>query len=99
MEMLAIGLAIIIGGSLVLLGRWVYVDPRRPLPRWGLLNREHPAVQKVARVYATFLIFFGLFAATGVSFGLLFRNVPGMPVLVLAFAAGGTWLLRPKDFS
>ncbi len=96
MEMLTIGLAILIGGSLVLLGRWVYVNPRRLLPRWGLLNREHPAVQKVAKLYATFLIFFGLLAATGVSFGLLLRNVPGMPLLVLALAVGGAWLLRPK---
>ena len=94
MEMLTIGLAILIGGSLVLLGRWAYVNPRRLLPRWGLLNRD--TAEKVAKLYATFLIFFGLLAATGVSFGFLLRNVPGMPLLVLALAVGGAWLLRPK---
>ena len=95
MEPLTISLTAVVGVCFVLLGRWLYKNPSK-LFRWGFLNPEHPGVQKLARVYATFFIFFGMFASAGLVLALLLRRVPGMPLLAFAVAIGGAWLLRPK---
>jgi len=94
MEPLTISLTAV-GVCFVLLGRWLYKNPSK-LFRWGLLNPEHPGVQKLARVYATFFIFFGMLASAGLVLALLLRRVPGMPLLAFAVAVAGAWLLRPK---
>ena len=96
METLTISLTILAGVCFVLLGRWLFRNPRKLFPGWGFLNPEHRSVQKLARAYATFVIFFGLFASAGVALAFLLRGVPGMPLLILAVAVAGAWLLRPK---
>jgi hypothetical protein len=85
-----------IGIAFVLLGRWLYRNPGKLVPVWGVFNSDHSGVQKLARAYATFLIFFGLFASLGVVLAIILRRVPGMPLLCFAAAAIGAWLLRPK---
>ena len=92
----SIAFTVAVGAVFVLLGRWMYRNPSRLMPSWGILNREHPGVQKVARGYATFFIFFGMFASSAVVLGFLLPGIPGMPVLGLMVAAVGTWLLRPR---
>ena len=84
------------GVCFVWLGRWLYRNPRKLLPGWGFLNPQHPGVQKLTNAYATFFIFFGLFASAGVALAFLLRRVPGMPLLVFAAAVVGAWFLRPK---
>jgi hypothetical protein len=96
MEALTVSLTILIGVCFLLLGRWLYLKPRKMFPAWGLLNREHPGVQKLARVYGVFFIFFGIFASVAVSIAFLLRNVPGLPLLALPIAVVGAWFLRPK---
>jgi hypothetical protein len=96
MESLSILLPILFGVGFVLLGRWLYRNPRKLFPSWGFLNPEHPGVQKIARGYATFFIFFGLLAAIAVAFSFLFRHIPGMSFLAFPIAVAGAWLLRPK---
>jgi hypothetical protein len=96
MESLTISLTMVAGVCFIWLGRWLYRNPRKLLPGWGFLNPEHPGVQKLAKAYATFSIFFGLFASAGVALAFLLRRVPGMPLLVFAAAVVGAWFLRPK---
>lgn len=62
------------GTGFVLLGRWLYRNPYRVFPRWGLLNPKNPKVQRVARLYATFFIFMGVLASGAV---ISFRFLPG----------------------
>lgn len=91
MELLFI---VALGAVFIVLGRWLYRNPRRLVPVWGIFNREHPGVQKVARAYATFFIFFGAFALSGVIVVHLLPGVPGTPILGLLLAVALTWLLR-----
>ena len=79
-----------------MLGRWLYLNPRKMFPSWGLLNREHPGVQKIGRVYGVFFIFFGIFASVAVIFSFLIRGVPGLPLFAFPIAVAGAWFLRPK---
>jgi len=85
---------VVLGAAFILLGRWLYRNPRRLVPVWGIFNREHPGVQKVARAYAAFFIFFGVFAIAGVLVVRLLPGVPGTPILGLLLAVAFTWLLR-----
>jgi hypothetical protein len=94
-SLLTVSLTTVFGACFVLLGRWLYLNPRR-LPSWGFFNPEHSGTQKVARVYATFFIFFGMFASVGIILAFFFRRVPGMSLLSFAVAAGGAWFIRPK---
>ena len=96
MEPLTVLLTTLIGVCFLLLGRWLYLNPRKMFPAWGLLNREHPGVQKIARVYGVFFIFFGIFASVAVGLSFLLRSVPGLPVLAFPIAVAGAWFLRPK---
>ncbi|HUA16810.1 MAG TPA: cytochrome c oxidase assembly factor Coa1 family protein [Verrucomicrobiae bacterium] len=96
METLTVSLTILIGVCFLLLGRWFYRTPRRIFPAWGLLNPEHPGVQKLGRVYGVFFIFFGIFASVAVSFSFFLRSVPGLALLAFPIAVAGAWLLRPK---
>lgn len=96
MEALTVLLTISVGVLFLLLGRWLYRSPRRMLPTWGLLNPEHPGVQKLGRVYGVFFIFFGIFASAAVSFSFLLRSVPGLALFAIPIAIVGAWLLRPK---
>lgn len=86
-------LMIAAGMGFVLLGRWLYKNPRRLVPVWGIFNRDNPGVQKLARAYATFLIFFGMLALSGTIAVLL---LPSWSVVIagLALAVAGTWLVR-----
>jgi hypothetical protein len=95
MEALTVLLTTLIGVCFLLLGRWLYLNPRKMFPAWGLLNREHPSLQKLGRVYGAFFIFFGIFASVGVSLSILLRSVPGLPLLA-PIAVAGAWFLRPK---
>lgn len=95
MEPLAILLPMILGLSFVLLGRWLYKNPSKLFPGWGLLNPEHPGVKKISRVYATLLIFVGTFASVAAAL-VLARSAPGMSLLALPAAIVAAWLLRPK---
>ena len=95
MEPLAILLPMIFGVSFVLLGRWLYKNPNKLLPGWGLLNPEHPGVKKISRVYATLLIFVGTFASVAAAL-ILIRSARGMSLLALPAAILAAWLLRPK---
>ncbi|MGC2247969.1 MAG: cytochrome c oxidase assembly factor Coa1 family protein [Terriglobales bacterium] len=88
-------LPIIFGICFVLLGRWLYKNPGKLFPGWGLLNPENPRVQKLSRIYATFLIFVGAFASLAVALGLI-RSAPGMSLLAFPAAAVAAWFLRPK---
>jgi len=81
----------VLGVTFVLLGRWLYRNPNRLVPSWGIFNRENPGVKKVARAYATFFIFFGTLA---VSVGLL--RGPFAVVLGIPIAVAGVWFLRPR---
>jgi cytochrome oxidase complex assembly protein 1 len=83
-----------VGVVFIFLGRWLYLNPRRLVPVWGIFNREHPGVQKVARAYATFLIFFGAIAVAGPIVVWLLPGVPGTPILGLVLAVVLAWLLR-----
>ena len=89
-------LPVLFGVGFILLGRWLYRNPRRLFPGWGLLNPEHPRVQKIARVYATFFIFVGLLASTAVAFAHILWRVPGESFLAFAVAVAGTWFIRSK---
>jgi hypothetical protein len=95
MEFLKTSPILLFGVGFIVLGRWLYKNPRK-LFRLGFLNPEHPEVQKLARMYATFLIFFGMFASVGIASAFLFRSVPGMPLIALVVSMAGAWLLRPK---
>jgi hypothetical protein len=88
-------LTVALGAIFIVLGRWLYRNPTKIGPKWGILNREHPGVQRVARAYATFFIFFGMFAA---AIGIISRLLPGWPeaFLGLVVAVTGAWLLRPR---
>jgi hypothetical protein len=86
------------GAGFVFLGRWLYLHPRKLIPAWGILNREHAGVQKLARAYATFFIFFGIFASVGVLIVTFLPAVPGTSILALGVAAAGTWLPRPRSY-
>jgi hypothetical protein len=88
-------LPIIFGICFVLLGRWLYKNPGKLFPGWGLLNPENPRVQKLSKVYATFLIFVGAFASVAAAFALI-RSAPGMSLLALPTAVVAAWFLRPK---
>jgi len=88
---------VMFGAGFVLLGRWLYRNPRKLVPAWGILNGEHSGVQKLARAYATFFIFFGLLASLGVLVALLLPSTPGTPILAFMAAAAGTWFLRPRS--
>ena len=79
MEALTVLLTTLIGVCFLLFGRWLYLNPRKMFPAWGLLNREHPSAQKLGRVYGVFFIFFGIFASVAVSLSFLLRCVPGLP--------------------
>lgn len=79
------------GAVLVLLGRWLYQNPTRLFPGWGLLNPESPHVKRLARAYATFVIFFGMLMVTAI----LLRG-PFVILLSLPLAVVATWFLRPK---
>jgi hypothetical protein len=87
-------LFVAMGAVFILLGSWLYRNPRRLTPGWGILNRDHPGVQKVARAYATFFIFFGSFALAAIASVRL--RVPGTPLVGLAAAIGLTWLIRSR---
>lgn len=65
-------------------------------PAWGLLNPEHPGVQKLGRLYGVFFIFFGIFASVAVGLSFLLPSVPGLPLLAFPMAVVGAWFLRPK---
>jgi hypothetical protein len=88
-------LPIIFGLCFVLLGRWLYKNPGKLFPGWGLLNPEHPQVQKLSRVYATFLIFVGAFASVVGAF-VLTRSAPWVSFLAFPVAVIAAWLLRPR---
>lgn len=94
MESLTILLPIVIGVCFVLLGRWLYKNPSKLFPGWGLLNPEHPTVKKLSRVYATLLIFVGTFASVAAAFVLI--RAPGMSLLAFPAAVVAAWLLRPR---
>jgi Cytochrome oxidase complex assembly protein 1 len=96
MEILTVLLTTLIGVGFLLLGRWLYLNPGKMFPAWGLFNREHPGVQKLGRVYGVFFIFFGIFASVAVSFSFLLRSVPGLTLLAFPIAVAGAWFLRPK---
>lgn len=95
MVSLTILLPIIFGVCFVLLGRWLYKNPSKLFPGWGLLNPDHPGVKKLSRVYATLLIFVGTFASVAAAF-VLIRSAPGMSLLAFPAAIVAAWLLRPK---
>jgi hypothetical protein len=96
MEALTVLLMTLIGVCFLLLGRWLYANPRKMFPAWGLLNREHPGVQKLGRVHGVFFIFFGIFASVAVNCSFLLRSVPGLSLLAFPIAVAGAWFLRPK---
>jgi hypothetical protein len=96
MEAITVLLTTLIGVCFLLFGRWLYLNPRKMFPAWGLLNREHPSAQKLGRVYGVFFIFFGIFASVAVSLSFLLRSVPGLPLLAFPIAVAGAWFLRPK---
>lgn len=95
MEFLKTSPIILFGVGFILLGRWLYRNPRK-LFRFGFLNPEHPGVQKLARLYATFFIFFGMFASAGVISAFLLHSVPGLPLIAVVVSIAGALLLRPK---
>jgi len=95
MERLTFLLPIIFGLCFVFLGRWLYLNPSKLFPGWGLLNPEHPRVKKISRVYATLLIFVGTFASVAATFALI-PSVSGMALLALPAAVVAAWLLRPR---
>lgn len=84
-----------IGAAFVLLGRWLYRNPTKLIPRWGLFNREHPKVQTVARAYAIFIVFFGSLTVISTVILQLLPHGP-TPILSLGIAIGATWFLRPR---
>jgi len=95
MALIPILLSLLFGAVFVLVGRWLYKNPTKMF-RFGLLNPEHPGVQGLARVYATFFIFGGTFASLGVISAILFQDIPAIPLVALPLAAVGAWFLRPK---
>src|SRR5215469_7737641 len=95
MERLTFLLPLVFGLCFVFLGRWLYTNPGKLFPGWGLLNPEHPEVKKLSQLYATFLIFVGAFASVAATFALI-PSVTGMALLALPAAVVAAWLLRPK---
>jgi hypothetical protein len=82
----------VVGVAFVLLGRWLYLHPNGLVPYCGFFNIEHPQVKRLARVYATFFIFFGAVAfATAV-----LARLRLAPILALAIGVMGAWFLRPR---
>src|SRR6266850_2108643 len=88
-------IALAFGATFVLIGRWLYRHPKKLVPGWGFLYPENSRVQRVARAYAMFFIFFGMLACSAIIVG---RLLPGSFVVILALALAilGTWLLRPR---
>lgn len=82
------------GAGFVLLGRWLYRNPYRVFPGWGLLNPRNPKVQHIARAYAVLFIFIGVLASGAV---ISFRFLPGWVAVIisLVIAIVGAFLLRP----
>jgi hypothetical protein len=97
MQTLTTLLTLALGICFVLLGRWLYLNPRKFFRGWGFLNPEHPGVQKLFRFYATFFIFFGLLISVGFAFMLLGHGFAGSSLLALAIAIVGAWFLRPTN--
>lgn len=87
----SIMLVLALGTVFILLGRWLYRNPTRLYPGWGILNPEDPRVKKVARAYGTFVIFFGTLAISAV----LLRG-PYVVLLAIPIAIAGAWFLRPR---
>jgi len=88
----ATGITVVIGAVVAVIGAWLYKNPAKFAPRWGILNPQNPRVQAVGRVYGLFFIFFGLLASGTAVWNL----VPRVPVTIMGLATGGlgTWLLR-----
>ncbi|MGD0600937.1 MAG: cytochrome c oxidase assembly factor Coa1 family protein [Terriglobales bacterium] len=87
----SIMLVLVLGTVFILLGRWLYRNPTRLYPGWGIFNPENPGVKKVARAYGTFVIFFGTLAISAV----LLRG-PYVVLLAIPIAIAGAWFLRPR---
>jgi hypothetical protein len=88
-------LVILFGSGSVLLGRWLYRQPNKLVPGWGVLNPENPGVKKLARGYATFMIFFGTIACAG-SILVLVGLKAFAPLASLAAGVAGAWFFRPQ---
>jgi hypothetical protein len=96
MDSLATGLTALICVGFVFLGRWLYRNPNRVFPRWGLLNPEHPGTQKLGRVYAALFIFIGTIASLEIMLAFLFPRHPELVFVALPVGAAVAWFLRPK---
>ena len=94
-ELYEIPCALILGTGTVLLGRWMYKNPKRTYPNWLYSNPDHPALIGRARAIATFFIFAGLWIALA---GVGSRLLPNswVPVLLILGGIVGAWYLRPK---
>ncbi len=83
-----------VGLAFVAVGVWLYRNPTKLTPSWGLLNPENPKVQELARFYAIFFMFAGLMACSSI---IVQRTIPSLTVILsFAIAAGGTWLIRRR---
>jgi hypothetical protein len=96
MDFLSTGLTALICVAFVFLGRWLYRNPQRVFPRWGLLNPEHPGAQKLGGLYAGLFVFVGTLASLEFVFAFLFPGVPGIALIALPIGAVIAWLLLPK---
>jgi hypothetical protein len=86
----------LIGGSVfVLLGRWMYRNPKKVHPNWMYSNPDHPLLIGSARVFATMAMFFGSFVCI---LALLTCMAPGALTVIVAMVGAivASWFLRPQ---
>lgn len=85
---------LIAGTVFVLLGRWMYKNPKRVYPNWLYSNPDHPYLIGGVRVFATMAMFVGSFAliSTVVS-----HLLPESLIVIVALAGAilSAWFLRP----
>jgi hypothetical protein len=92
--MLAVLFQLLAGSAFVLLGRWIYKNPKKVYPNWLYSNPDSLFLTGFARVFATMVIFVG---SCAVIIALVSHLLPGymLVIVALAGAIASAWLLRP----
>jgi Cytochrome oxidase complex assembly protein 1 len=93
--MLEIVFPLLAGSAFILLGRWMYGNPKKIYPNWLYNNPDHPFLFGLVRAFATLMMFIGSGAVVS---AITSRVLPGALVLMAMLAGGiaGAWFLRPR---
>jgi hypothetical protein len=93
--MRALRIALIEGTVLVLLGRWVYRNPRKVYPSSMYRNPDSPIAQIPIKTFGVMAIFVGSAVAL-LAIGQTVLGPDKNLVFAMIGSAAATWLLRPR---